>query len=591
MMPFRDECAIDSARTMTDVLRFWVDRRPAAEACRFIRSATDLDAAQIVTFGDLDRWARPVAGRLRDAVPRGARVLLLHETGPAFLVALFGCFYAGAAAVPLYPPLMSSKLAKLRAILLDAQPSAVLCAARHRDKIAALLAGEDGLRDLPCIATDPDALDLRFGSQDLEPPDEDALAVIQYTSGSTSRPRGVMVSHRNLIRQSRAITERFRWGPRDRSLTWLPHHHDMGLVGGLLHPLIQGTPSVILSPLSFLVNPACWLDAVSRFGITITGGPNFAYDYCVDKIPADRRSRFRLDHWSVAFVGADTVHAATLRRFAETFRASGFGAKAFYACYGLAEATLLATGGRRGEGVDVRSVTAAHLGANRILPTDGGAEVTVVGCGLPPDDADLLIVDPANRMICPPLAVGEVWLSSPSVGQGYWNAPEATDEVFHARTADGAGPYLRTGDLGFVEDRQLFITGRIKDVIILQGRNHYPHDIERTILDAAGGTLAACAVFGIPAARGMAVQAVAEIAPEGEAELAAGGADRIRNVLAAAARLVADVNEVEVHRVLVVRRKSLPRTTSGKMQRAKCRDAALAGFFIPLVAWDAPSHP
>jgi acyl-CoA synthetase (AMP-forming)/AMP-acid ligase II len=429
---------------------------------------------------------------------------------------------------------------------------------------AATLAGlQRGLADAPELRRlcwlSTDDLD-ETAAADWHPPDVSAnsLALVQYTSGSTGQPKGVMISHGNLLHNQRMIQAAFGHSEKSVGVGWLPLFHDMGLIGNVIQPIYLGTSFTLLSPLAFIQKPVRWLRAISRYRGTTSGGPNFAYDLCARKVTPEQAAGLDLSSWDVAFVGAEPVRAQTLARFAAAFEPHGFRPQALYPCYGLAEATLFVSGGVKGAGPVTRAV-------------DGPAP-TVVGCGHCWDGQTMRLVDPHSLRPCREGEVGEVWVSGPSVAQGYWARPEETVQTFRAYLGEsGEGPFLRTGDLGFLHDGSLFITGRLKDVIIIRGRNHYPEDIELTV-QASHPALqsGAGAVFSVEA--------------EGEErlvvvqELQAGGRRHLdhNEVVGDIREAVARHHELEVFAALLLRSGSIPRTSSGKIQRHACRDGYLA---------------
>lgn len=435
----------------------------------------------VVTFGDLDRQARSLAATLQSMGLAGERGLLLYPPGLDYVTALFGCLYAGVVVVPAYPPRRNRSLERLRSIIADAGVAAVFTTPPLRPAVEDLATRVPGSCGIPLVlgneaGTSPET----WREPDLS---EDTLALLQYTSGSTGAPKGVMLTHGNLLHNSRSIRSRFGNSADSRGVIWLPPYHDMGLIGGILQSAYLGAQCYLMSPVSVFGSPLAWLQAVSKYRATSSGGPDFAYDLCVRKITPEQRATLDLSSWEVAFSGAEPVRAETIERFTDAFAPCGFREGAFYPCYGLAEATLLAAGGKVGSPVRKLTVRKAGLEANRVCRSLAGGEkgVTVVGCGRSLDDQSLEVVHPERLTRSSPGDVGEVWISGPSVAKGYWGRPDETRQTFWARLADtGEGPYLRTGDLGFLHDGELYITGRLKDLIILRGRNHYPQDLERT---------------------------------------------------------------------------------------------------------------
>ncbi len=458
--------------TWIDVLRSRARDNPSARAYTFLADG-DREGVHL-TYGELDARARSIGALLQEHGARGERALLLYPPGIEYIAAFFGCLYAGAVAVPAYPPRLNRSLPRLRSILEDARPRVALTTSAILGRVEGWREQEPWLGAIPWLETGSLALN---GVADWEDPGagEDTLAFLQYTSGSTGTPKGVMLSHGNLLHNSRELRRCFGYSTESRSMVWLPPYHDMGLIGGILQPLHGGFPATLMAPVAFLQNPLRWLAAISRDRATISGGPDFAYDLCVRRIPAAEREALDLSSWEVAFSGAEPVRAATLERFARAFAPCGFRRQSFYPCYGLAEATLIASGGPAFAGAVERVFEARALDSHQaVLAVEGKR---LVGNGQCLTGQRLAIVDPETSISCPPGVVGEVWVAGPSVAQGYWNRPEETGATFGARLPGGGGPYLRTGDLGFLDGGELFITGRLKDLIIIRGRNHYPQDV------------------------------------------------------------------------------------------------------------------
>jgi amino acid adenylation domain-containing protein len=523
-------------------------------------------------FGELDRRVRSVAAALDARGARGERALLLFPPGLDFVVAFLGCLRAGVVAVPAYPPRPNRHQPRLQAIARDARARLVLATPEITAAAGMLCASVPELGDAAWLALE----ELSAGGEAWDGPDPepDAPAFLQYTSGSTSDPKGVVVTHANLVHNEEAIRLGFGQSAASVVVGWLPLYHDMGLIGTVLQPLYLGATAVLLSPLAFLQRPRLWLETIDRYRATTSGGPNFAYDLCVRKVGEAERAGLDLSSWSVAFNGAEPVHAETLARFSSAFAPCGFRAEAFFPCYGLAEATLFVAGGDpAGEPVTraFRGEDLARHAAVEAAPGEAGAR-PLVGCGRPSAGQRIAVVDPESGVPCPPGRVGEVWVAGPSVAAGYWGRPEDSERLFRARTADGDGPFLRTGDFGFLAaDGELFVTGRLKDLIILRGRNHYPQDVERTAERVHPTLRPGCgAAFSIERdgeERLVVVQEVEHGRPETPEP----------SVLAEAIRrAVADEHEVAVEEVVLLRSGTLPKTSSGKVRRQACRADYLA---------------
>jgi len=548
---------------LVEVLRSRAVADPGRRAYTFLADG-EADALPL-SYGELDLRARAVAVRLQASGLRGERVLLLFPPGLEYAAAFLGCLYAGAVAVPAYPPTGSRGVPRLQAILADCAPGAVLTTAALLPAVERLQAG------VPCLGADGIESAEADGWQDPGLA-ADSLAFLQYTSGSTSTPKGVMVSHGNLVANEGMIQEAFRTGEASTVVSWLPLYHDMGLIGGLLHPLWVGAHCVLLSPLHFLQRPLRWLQAISRSGASVSGGPNFAYELCVRKVSPEEAAGLDLSGWQVAFNGAEPVRAEALERFAAKFAGSGFRSSAFFPCYGLAEATLLVSGGRT-------------LGEVEVFAED---ERQHVSCGGVPAGLDVRVVDPETLQECSG-TVGEVWVAGPSVAQGYWNRPEATAETFGARL-EGRGPYLRylrTGDLGFARGGELYIAGRIKDLIVIRGRNLYPQDVEWTVERSHPAVRPGCgAAFSVDMDGEERLVVVQEV----DIRRLRKTAD-LHEVAAAVRQAVAEEHEAQVAALVLVKPGGVPKTTSGKIQRRACRELFLTGGLSPLGEWRPGEEP
>ncbi len=537
---------------------------------------------EILTFSDLDQRARRIAAWLQSHGMQGQRALLLYPAGLDFICAFFGCLYAGVVAVPAYPPRMNRKMDRIDAIAADAEAAVALTTQHVLERAQPLLEMTPDLKKLCWLATDQAPKHLE---DEWVPPtvNGDTLAFLQYTSGSTGTPKGVMLSHSNLVSNCGLISHAFELTRSGMGVFWLPSYHDMGLVGGILQPLFMGRPNVIMSPMAFLQRPFRWLSAISRYRGTISGGPNFAYDLCVRKITAEQRAKLDLSCWTLAFNGAEPVRAETLDRFAEMFEPCGFRRESFYPCYGLAEATLLVSGGLKLEAPVIRAYDSKALENGEIVnvpPSEAGAR-RLVSAGQTLPNEKIAIVNPETKMLSGPNEVGEIWVSGPTIAQGYWRRPEESEYSFRAQLADsGDGPFLRTGDLGFFQGDDLFIAGRLKDLIIIRGLNHYPHDIELTVENAH------------PAIRPSSVAAVATDDDDDSrlvivCEIERTAREDVAEVIAAIRREVSREHELHVSAIRLLKPGSVPKTSSGKIQRHACRNGFLQGTLDTLGKWDA----
>ncbi len=563
------------ASSLVDLLRFRADEDPAGCAYTFLLNG-EIEEGHL-TYGELDLRARAVAARLQSLGARGERALLLYPPGLEYVAALFGCFYAGVTAVPAYPPRRNRTDARLQSIVADCRPTLALTTRELLGEAERLCASTPELGGLRWLATEDVPADEAGSWADPEA-SGDTLAFLQYTSGSTAAPKGVMVSHGNLLHNFAVIEGFCGYTPATRSVIWLPPYHDMGLIGGILQPLFTGYWAALFSPVAFIQRPARWLEAISRYRATSSGGPNFAYELCVHAVRPEERAGLDLSHWEIAFNGAEPVRAETLRAFGEAFAESGFRERAFYPCYGLAEATLMVTGSQPPEPPVVRAVDAGALGEGMVREAEPEGRYRLVGSGRSAPSQRVVIVDPVTLRACPADRVGEVWVAGASVARGYWGRAEETAETFAAfESATGEGPFLRTGDLGFLDDGELFVTGRLKDLIVIRGRNHYPQDIEQTAIRSHDGLRAGLgAAFSVDQGGEERLVVVHEVSRQ-----AAAGMD-VEEVGEAIRRAVAAEHGVQVHAVAVVRPGGVPRTSSGKVQRRACRARFLAGE-LPLV--------
>lgn len=556
--------------TLVDLVRHRAEHQADDVAFTFL---VDGEQEQVhLTNRELDQKARAIAAWLESRDLVGSRALLLYPPGLDFIVAFFGCLYAGVVAVPVYPPRRNRSLIRIQAIADDAQAKVALTTEAVLQRVESLIGGTPDLRKLTWLATCdiPEGNEVGWQTPDIH---ADTLAFLQYTSGSTGTPKGVMLNHANLLHNSALIAHAFEHTRSCLGVFWLPSYHDMGLIGGILQPLYVGRPNILMSPMSFLTKPLRWLSAISRFGATTSGGPNFAYDLCVRKITPEQRDALDLSTWKVAFNGAEPVRAETLERFAEYFAPCGFRREAFYPCFGLAEATLIVSGGMVSQPPVIRAFQASALAADQAIETETTDEAArlLVGCGQRLLDEEIAIADPETHRQVPPGAVGEIWVRGPNIAQGYWQQPQASETTFQARLADtGAGPFLRTGDLGFLQDGELFVTGRIKDLIILHGVNVYPQDIEYTVqkshprLRPDSG-----AAFTVERHGREHLVVVQEVERHNHGEW--------DEIFDAVRRAVSAEHEMLVDQIVLIKAGSIPKTSSGKIQRHACRQAFVAG--------------
>jgi acyl-CoA synthetase (AMP-forming)/AMP-acid ligase II len=557
--------------TLPGLLRARCAAHPDSEAYAFVSAGS---TAGMLTYAELDARARAIAAVLRRRAKPGALALLLYAPGLDFVSGFFGCLYAGLVAVPAYPPFgarLDRAAARLEAIVEESGIEIVLAGGEIAAMRDSFVRHAPRLDAAEWLATDRIARDA--GESDDGPEaSADSPAIIQFTSGSTSSPRGVVLTHAGILHNSRHIFTRFDAADCDRVVSWLPPYHDMGLIGGILQTLYMGCPVTMMSPLEFLARPLSWLELMARTGAQVSGGPNFAYELCVRRTTPEERKQLDLSRWRLAFTGAETIRKETLERFTEAFAPAGFDPRAWLPCYGLAEATLLVTCASPWSRPVELGVDRSELERGRVVCCDPDAATAkaVVACGAGLDDQSLAIVDPTTLRRCEPDEIGEIWISGPSVGQGYWRKPFESELVFAARLVDEPETrWLRTGDLGFLSAGVLYLTGRLKDVIVLHGRNIYPEDVERAAESCHPAVRAGCgAAFGVELEgdeRIVLVQEVRDADLEDRGQMFA----TLRGAIGAA-------EGIALHEIVLIRPQTIAKTSSGKIRRGSVRADYLA---------------
>lgn len=538
-----------------------------------------LEVADSLTFGRLDDRARSVAAGLLDRGMGGAPVVLSYPPGLDFVSAFCGCLYAGAIAVPAALPQSRRTAERLAAVLKDSAARCVLTSAAHRAELYSHAGAAPSVVDV--IATD--VLPSRPGDGRVALPDPDQVAFLQYTSGSTRSPRGVMVRHGDLAANLNSLREILAFDDHATGVSWLPVFHDMGLIAGVLLPIWSARPQFLMAPATFVRNPLSWLEAISRYGGTHQGAPNFGYQACVDAARAAGATTFDLRNWRVAWNGAEPVRPDTLHQFRDQFALNGFGSECLSPGYGLAEATLVVSGSDGSKPATELTVDESELHVGQVRPRidDGPGVKRLVGSGRPAAGTEVQIVR-ADGRVAEPHTLGEIWVRSDSVAQGYWNNPGETSGTFGACLTTGEGPYLRTGDLGFVDDGELFVIGRLNDVIVIRGVNYYPHDIEYTVERSHPALQPdAGAVIGVERSGRVDLVSVSEIRRDLVDSIV--GDD----IVDAIRRAVARDHQLALQRVVLLRPRGMPKTSSGKIQRARCRDE-LGRSGLPVVHdWQA----
>ena len=585
--------------TIVEILRYRADRQPEQIGYTFL---VDGESEEIkLSYRELDFLARAIAAHLQSLASPGERALLLYPPGLEYIIVFFACLYAGIVAVPAYPPRPNRSLSRLQAIIASSQAKLALTNESILSNLKRRKADAPELDTLTWLATDSIAENIASRWQ--EPSlDGNSLAFLQYTSGSTAAPKGVSIAHSNLLHNLKSIYRCFQHSANSLGVIWLPPYHDMGLIGGVLQPLYGGFPVILMSPLMFLQNPLRWLQGISRYRGTTSGGPNFAYDFCVRKITPEQLSTLDLSSWEVAFNGAEPINSETMESFASKFQPSGFRREAFYPCYGMAEATLIVSGGLKTAKPVLKTFRGDALEQNRAIAVDtneDGAR-TLASCGQSLPDQSIAIAHPETEKPLPDGEVGEIWVSGPSVARGYWQNPEETERTFRAYLGgdrqmvsanfDRLQPlaFMRTGDLGFLSDGELFVTGRLKDLIVINGRNHYPQDIERTVEECHPLIEpSSTAAFSVDVSGEEGLVVVAEVERRYRRQL--GGMRNkqgpsesspslvVEEVIQSIRRSVSQNHDLQIYAALLLKPGSIPKTSSGKIQRLACRAGFLAG--------------
>ena len=566
--------------TIIDILGQRAADQPQQKAYTFIVDGKQ--EGESLNYQELDRQSRAIAAVLQDYRDQGQRALLLYPQSLDVITAFFGCLYAGVIAIPTPAPEASRlkrTLPRLKAIIKDAEATFIL----STPKIIALIkkyASVDA--ELQCIATTELDWSCADNWQKLKLTG-DRLAYLQYTSGSTSTPKGVKISHENILQNSAYIQQAWSYEPDGISATWLPYFHDYGLVDGIIQPLYTGIPSYLMSPMTFLKRPIRWLEIISRYGVTNTGAPNFAYDRCVSNLKPEQLATLDLSCWRVAHSGAETIRPQTIENFVDSFADCGFRRQAFYPSYGLAEATLLVTCGRPEDTVKVTNLDVDALKVNRVREATEATKNSwkVVSCGHPIGDFQLAIVNPETCCQCEAGEIGELWIAGSSISQGYWHRPEATQQAFSAYIKNSdRGPFYRTGDLGFLNDGEFFFTGRLKELIIIDGVNHYPQDLEITIEQSHPLIRANCvAAFAIEVddREGLAIAAELKRQPQ-----------EPDKIIEAIRQAIAQNHEIEVVGIALLKKGGLLKTSSGKIKRSAFAREFLLGTLQTWTVWQKP---
>jgi acyl-CoA synthetase (AMP-forming)/AMP-acid ligase II len=569
--------------TLVELLQARAQRQPEKRALTFLRDGSE--ELGHLTYRAIDLHSRAIAAKLQELSRPGTRALLIYPQGLEYVTAFLGCLYAGIIAIPVFPPRPNQSLNRILSIVEDSSPAFFLCNSEVKHNIDKKYSSDPRFKKIPALATDNWLASTETTAGLAEKWQEtgyaregQSIAYLQYTSGSTATPKGVMVSHANLMRNLLDMDLGWEHSAGSVLVTWLPFFHDMGLIYGVLEPLFKGFPGYFMSPLTFLQRPIRWLQAISNVRATHSVAPNFAYDFCAQRIKPEDKKSLDLSCWRVAVNGAEPVRKDTLDRFARAFAECGFRQESFCPGYGLAEGTLKVTAVKNGHKPVFLFVDKAALEQGKVKPVtpDSSNSRPLVGCGSSMIDSKIVIVDPATGAARGPDQVGEIWLSGSTVTRGYWNRPEETAATFLNRLADGNGPFLRTGDMGFLMEGELYVTGRMKDMILIRGQNHYPQDIEISAENSHPALKRAghCAAFSIEANGEERLVVVQEVERSDGLDL--------EDIMGAVRQAVAEEHDLQAYKVVLVRPGGVPRTSSGKVRRRACRDAWFAGE-LPLL--------
>ena len=574
-------CSRKCENSIVDVLH--LKSQNVGKQSALIFSENGQTATASLTYHEIDYEARKIAVYLTQklGIQPGERILLLHPPGLEFVKALFGCLYAGAIAIPAYVPRPNRSIVRIENIITDSKATVGITTAKAFAQFSKTLQSNLVLKNLSWF-TNEEIEDQNYSVENWQKPEinHDTIAFLQYTSGSTGQPKGVMVSHGNILYNSEYIKQSFELNESSVSVSWLPHFHDMGLIDGIIQPLYTGFLGVLIPPVTFLGRPLRWLEAISQYGATHCGAPNFAYELCLKKIKPEQKKHLNLSTWQTAYNGSEPVRKETLTAFATYFKDCGFKPQFFYPCYGLAEATLMVTGGKVNQKPQVLTLDVDALTENRVVISNPNTKNTkdIVSCGYPRLETEILIVNPQTLVKCQPAQVGEVWVSGATVAKGYWNKAQASLETFPV--ADNQlKSFVRTGDLGFIYQNELYITGRIKDLIILKGENHYPQDIELTVANSHPGLRHDCgAAFAIDLNGNERLVIIQEVAREYLKKI---------DVEAATADICYALmknHNLQAYDLVLIKTNTIPKTSSGKIQRQRCRQQYLEGTLATLVS-------
>jgi acyl-CoA synthetase (AMP-forming)/AMP-acid ligase II len=551
--------------TLVDLLESRALETPDSKAYTFLPDGENTEIVD--TYKSIAEKSKIIAGKFLEMGLKGQRAILIFSGDLDFISAFFGCLYAGVIAVPVYPPMKEADLNRLLSIMSDTETNLVLTSSETVNLLKRFIS-EDYLKFINYIETDKIASNYRdnWTNQNINPKD---IAFLQYTSGSTGNPKGVIVSHGNIMSDEEMIKHSFRHSDKSVGVGWLPLYHDMGLIGNVLQPMYAGFHCVLMSPFIFLQKPLRWLKAISKYGATSSGGPNFGYELCIKKVKEEELLSLDLSSWNVAYSGSEPVKRDTIERFYNKFSACGFNKEAFLPVYGMAEATLFVSGGNPKGVYTWLDLDSNELENGKIVEiNDKNSEVKtreIVSCGVTWQDQEIKIVNTETLQECANDEIGEIWLAGSNIANGYWKKETETKETFEATIEGSDKKYLRTGDLGFFRNNELYITGRQKDLIIIRGKNYYPQDIE-TVVEKTEFIRKGCsAAFSIDNGEEEKLYIVSELDNDDVNE------EMIDKLGSSISQSILVEFMVNVDEVVFLKTKSIPKTSSGKVQRQLCK--------------------
>jgi acyl-CoA synthetase (AMP-forming)/AMP-acid ligase II len=559
---------------LVDILHYRAAKHPERQAYIQLNHATQPEKS--ITYGELHTAAWAVAQHLKENSVPGERALLFYDMGIDYLIGFFGCLYAQIIAVPIYLPTRSMHMQRLQSIVEDSTATLGLSNSIGLKKIFSFINDFPKFKKLNWIATDKLVSQHYADNISLEIPNinKDFIALLQYTSGSTSAPKGVMISHANLIYNQQMIQTALVHDESSTIATWVPLYHDLGLIAHALQSIYIGSTNVLISPMHFIQKPYRWLKAITDYKVATSGAPNFAYKLCINKITAEQVQTLDLSSWTAALNAAEPISLDTLKVFNQKFKVCGFKKNAFFPAYGLAEATVFVAGNARSALIKHMSLDVGQLRNNSVVQSNyDGDVIELVNCGHSWLDQEVCIVNPKTFCLCGERQIGEIWVKGNNIARGYWQKTVETKSTFKAYLKDsGKGPFLRTGDLGFMDNGCVYFCSRIKDIIIIRGVNYYPHDIEQTVGQSHSGIVSGASVaFSIMQDEEEALIIVAEISKRYRFYEPYQLNDVFNEIKNSIRRNITDAYDLSAKDIVLVKQFSIPKTTSGKIQRSKCK--------------------